>query len=71
MKRPNKIPPKRDKITFFEYRAKAIASKEGRSESGESSMSVFLELYAHKHKTSSAKFFSVEFTLFLINFFKA
>ncbi len=47
IKRPNKIPPKRDKITFFEYRDKAIASKEGRSERGESSMSIFLELYAH------------------------
>lgn len=49
IKSPNIIPPKRDSMTFFEYRAKVIASKEGRRERAESSISFFLELYAHEH----------------------
>ncbi|QOY52394.1 hypothetical protein [Candidatus Sulfurimonas baltica] len=35
---PKTTPPKRDKRTFLEYRAKAIAKKEGRRESAEISM---------------------------------
>ena len=46
IKRANTIPPKSDKSTFFEYSANPMASKDGRRERGESSMSIFLELYS-------------------------
>ena len=44
MKIPKTIPPNKDISTFLEYRAKTIASKDGKSERGESSMRSALEL---------------------------
>ncbi len=44
---PRTIPPNRERSTFFEYSATAMASKDGRRERGVSSMSIFLELYCH------------------------
>jgi len=42
IKIPRTIPPNNDKSTFLEYRAIIIASKDGKSESGESSMTACL-----------------------------
>jgi len=36
--RPKTVPPKRDKRTFFEYKARAMARREGIKERMESSM---------------------------------
>ena len=42
IKIPKIIPPNKDKSTFLEYSAIAIASKDGKSERGESSMTICL-----------------------------
>ncbi len=46
IKAPSVMPPKSESITFLVINAKAIARREGRSESAESSM---LKLYREQH----------------------